>query len=309
MAMAMNLLMNSWIVTLVVIGAMIASSHPIFINLSKVNGKIPFTSTSVALMIELAKIFISLSFLLKDIMQNKPFILPSIELCFLYGVPSLLYCINNNLVTHAQLYMDPASFTVMSNLKIATTAIFYKFLINKDVSRNKWIAVFLLFLAGIVNSLGSLQKGANQENELYVTASGVYLVLLYCLISGLAGVYTEVVLKKYKDVSIHSQNLVLYIFGVVLNGFFNLLNSDMDNKGFFEGHSIWTFLIITTQAVNGIIISLVMKYSSSLTRLVMIGISIILSTVLSFFIFGYALHVYFICSFILTAVSLMLYAT
>jgi len=56
MAMAMNLLRNSWIVTLVVIGAMIASSHPIFINLSKVNGKIPFTSTSVALMIELAKV-------------------------------------------------------------------------------------------------------------------------------------------------------------------------------------------------------------------------------------------------------------
>ncbi|KAK3710034.1 hypothetical protein QZH41_012427, partial [Actinostola sp. cb2023] len=109
---------------------LIYGSHSILINLCKVDGKIPFNSAAVVLLIELAKLLFSLFFFIPEVMSGKVQN-PSIQTTLAFSVPAVLYCINNNIVVHIQLFLDPASFQVMSNLKITTTAILYWLFIKR----------------------------------------------------------------------------------------------------------------------------------------------------------------------------------
>ena len=58
----------------------------------------------------------------------------------------------------------------------------------------------------------------------------------------------------------------------------------------------------------GVIISLVMKHSSNIYRLFMIGAATILTTIISYFLFGYRVNGYFIISIITILVALFLYS-
>ncbi|XP_047140224.1 probable UDP-sugar transporter protein SLC35A4 isoform X3 [Hydra vulgaris] len=203
---------------MIISSILMASFHAIFINLAKVNGEITFSSASVALLIELLKLCISVLMLLKDAFLNKHSISINRKVMLLYIIPAFLYTANNNLVTHVQRFMDPGSFQILSNMKIATSVIFYRLIINRYVSRNKWLAVFFLFVASVLNSLG----GLNIKNDLslktvYVTKTGICLICLYSCISGFTGVFTEAVLKTYIETSINAQNSILYLYGILLN--------------------------------------------------------------------------------------------
>ena len=50
-----------------------------------------------------------------------------------------------------------------------------------------------------------------------------------------------------------------------------------------------------------------MKHSSNITRLFMIGASMVLTSILSYFIFNYTINIYFFLSFSIIIVALTLY--
>ncbi|XP_012555641.1 probable UDP-sugar transporter protein SLC35A4 isoform X2 [Hydra vulgaris] len=284
-----------------------ASFHAIFINLAKVNGEITFSSASVALLIELLKLCISVLMLLKDAFLNKHSISINRKVMLLYIIPAFLYTANNNLVTHVQRFMDPGSFQILSNMKIATSVIFYRLIINRYVSRNKWLAVFFLFVASVLNSLG----GLNIKNDLslktvYVTKTGICLICLYSCISGFTGVFTEAVLKTYIETSINAQNSILYLYGILLN-ILLYTSSSQSFQDFFRGFSLWTWLIVLTQAVNGIIISYVLKHSSTIVRMFIISFATVLTPLFSHFIFDLTLNSYFISSIVVVIFALYLH--
>ncbi|KAK3710035.1 hypothetical protein QZH41_012428 [Actinostola sp. cb2023] len=146
-------------------------------------------------------------------------------------------------------------------------------------------------------------------------------MLLYCTISGLAGVYTEYILKRQYQVSLHLQNSLLYTYGVVFNFWAFVVQhipasyEQQETKGtavvsdFFSGFSFWTFLIVVTQAVNGLIMSAVMKHASNITRLIIIACAMVVTTFLSVLVFSLQLNVYFVGAFILVIVALKFYHT
>jgi hypothetical protein len=117
---------------------------------------------------------------------------------------------------------------------------------------------------GIIDSAEGLQRPREEgwaQKKAFVTVRGLGLMLVYCAISGFAGVYTEVVLKSQPTQSYFVQGLKLYAFGVAVS----LLQawragalripSGLDTSGF----SSWTWAIILTQALNGLIYGAVMK--------------------------------------------------
>jgi len=71
--------------------------------------------------------------------------------------------------------------------------------------------------------------------------------------------------------------------------------------------SVANLYFLLLQAFNGLIISVIMKYLSNIVRLFMIGSSMILTTVLSYVIFGYNVDVYFAFSFLMVMSALFLY--
>lgn len=281
----------------------------------------------------------------------------SIRASFSFSIPAFLYFVNNNLAVYIQLYMDSTSYQMLSNLKILTTALLYYLIIGKRMSGIKWCSLAILFLSGVLYSLAnmkSLQSFVIDESELraiflshdsvnrlvidqrravvrqrpsesftrksgiYITETGFVLILVYCVLSGLSGVYNEYLLKLHYADSIYVQNAYLYAYGCVLNfvAYFAQSVSARDERlvvdgqvlsDFFDGFSMYTWVIVATQVFNGFLMSVVMKHASNITRLFVISCSLIVTTVLSVLVFSVHLNVYYYSCFAAIMLALYLY--
>ncbi|XP_071614628.1 probable UDP-sugar transporter protein SLC35A4 [Heliangelus exortis] len=268
----------------------IYGSHAPLLTLCKVDGVIPFSSTSVVVLVELTKLVFSLLFLLT---WDRELLGAAVSWHHVvpFALSALLYAANNNLVVHMQLFMDPSTYQVLSNLKIVSTALLYSLFLRQRLSLHKWVALFLLVAAGVSYSSGGLQDpGSPSKMQMHITPVGFLLLLVYCLISGLSAVYTEAILKT-QALPLSLQNLFLYFFGVLLNllGYF----WSSAERGFLEGFSSWVLLIVVSQALNGLIMSVVMKHSSNITRLFVISCSLLVNALLSVTLFNLQLTLLF----------------
>lgn len=269
---------------------LIYGSHAPLITLTKVDGQVPFSPSSCVVLIELAKLLISLATLVLSGRTSALHAPPRLGLVAPYAVPAILYAFNNNLVVLMQAYMDPSSYQVLSNLKIASTALLYSLCLGKRLRPAQWLALGLLMVAGVCHSYSSLDLEGPQRAEaeegprLHITAWGLFLVLVYCCVSGLAAVYTERVLKSQK-LPLSLQNLYLYMFGVAINGL-SSFSSVASDKSFLEGYSGVVWAIIAGQAANGLLMSVVLKHGSGITRLFVISSSMLVNALLSWAILG-----------------------
>ncbi|KAG9346718.1 hypothetical protein JZ751_007032 [Albula glossodonta] len=264
----------------------IYGSHAPLIALTKVDGRVPFSSSSCVVLIELAKLLTSLALLVTRDWPS-PGVSVSCRHVVPYALPALLYALNNNLVVLMQSHMDPSTFQVLGNLKIASTALLYSSCLGKRLRLRQWLALGLLMGAGVCHSYSTLElekEETTREAHLHVSAWGLLLVLTYCLISGLAAVYTELILKA-QHLPLSLQNLFLYIFGVSVNGVAHLSGASGD-RGFLEGYSPAVWVIVVGQAANGLLMSVVMKHGSSITRLFVISCSMLVNAAFSWAVLG-----------------------
>lgn len=295
-------------VALFVLMVLIYGSHAPLISLTKVDGQVPFSPSSCVVMIEFAKLVISLATLFLNGDTAAVRVPPPLALVAPYAVPALLYALNNNLVVLMQAHMDPSSYQILSNLKIACTAILYSFCLGKRLRPAQCSALGLLMIAGFSHTYISLDldnTGLGESSGLHITAWGLFLILVYCFVSGLAAVYTEWMLKSQK-LPLSLQNLYLYVFGVAINGISSAFSVRSD-KGFLEGYSGLAWLIIAGQAVNGLLMSVVLKHGSGITRLFVISCSMLVNVVLSWAFLGLQLNPFFLIPVCMIGLAAYLY--
>ncbi len=138
------------------------------------------------------------------------------------------------------------------------------------------------------------------------------MIFIYCTLSGLAGVYNEWILKKHYSVSLHLQNIYLYTYGFLLNlllaiGLPLLTSQSLHQVNPFEGFSIYTWLVIATQSLNGLFMSVLIKHTSNIIRLFVISFSLIVTTLLSLLVLHLTLNFYFFISFAAMVCAVWLY--
>ena len=135
-------------------------SYSVLVHLCEKNGAIAFSSTTMNFILEFAKLIFSISALLVSTPIGSSYCPSAIQLIswfrrsLPYSIPGILYFINNNLAVHMQLLMDPASYQILSNFKIFTTAILYRLIMKHKLSRQQWFALTLLFFGALAYSLG-----------------------------------------------------------------------------------------------------------------------------------------------------------
>ncbi|XP_056021721.1 probable UDP-sugar transporter protein SLC35A4 isoform X2 [Ostrea edulis] len=231
-----------------------------------------------------------------------------------YAVPGLLYSASNNLSMMMQVYMDPTTFQVLSNLKIGITAVLYWGFLRRPLTLRQWIAVGILTMAGTLDSYGSYVSKGKNFSELYITITGLVMIIAQCVVSGMASVYAEYILKKQKEMSLHFQNIMLYTWLIIINTSFwiyeEVVHEDKDNTGkfhLFRGYTLPTWMIVVTQVYVGLAMSFILKHGSNITRLFVVSSSLSVTTVLSVLVFGLHLNSFFFTSLGLLLVSLYLF--
>ncbi|CAL5347996.1 unnamed protein product [Camellia sinensis] len=303
-------------VLLVVGDCVLVGLQPILVFMSKVDGSFKFSPISVNFLTECAKVLFAIVMLLlqarRQKVGEKPVLTVSIFVQAarnnaLLAVPALLYAINNYLKFIMQLYFNPATVKMLSNLKGLGNCCFAKDNNEASVFHNSgWEALALLLIGISINQLRSLPEGATALGLPVATSAYVY-TLIFVTVPSLASVYNEYALKSQYDTSIYLQNLFLYGYGAIFN-FLGILVTAMvkgpSSFDIFEGHSKATMLLIFNNAAQGILSSFFFKYADTILKKYSSTVATIFTGIASAALFGHTLTINFMLGITVVFISM-----
>jgi len=237
-------------------------------------------------------------------------------------IPSLIYLLQNSVRYVAISNLTAPIYEVTFQCKLLTTAVVSVLMLQRRYSAKQWACLVILVVGVSVVVLGAHEEskggggknqnerdGANSEN-LFL---GLIAITVVCLCSAFGGVYFEKVLKRptseggqYRaPVSMWMRNMQMAFFSVC----FALLNmmresdreqsGEMDNdnnpitKPFMHGFTKCVYFVILLQAGGGLLVAAVIKYADNVLKDMATGVSILLSTIVSTFLFGTILSLQF----------------
>ncbi|EDO43895.1 predicted protein, partial [Nematostella vectensis] len=228
----------------------------------------------------------------------------------LMAVPALIYTVQNNLQYVAISNLDAAVFQVTYQLKILSTALMSVLMLKKHLSKMQWFSLMLLFV-GV--SIVQLQDNGNQlkthhsikQNSLL----GLAAVVASCICSGFAGVYFEKTLKATQT-PLWARNLQLAFFGAII-ALLGVAYNDgaaVKQKGFFFGYGPLVYGIVFSQVFGGLLVGIVVKYADNILKGFAAAVAIVLSCIMSVYMFGFKLSVEFVSGASLVIIAIVLYS-
>lgn len=222
-------------------------------------------------------------------------------------VPSLIYVLQNNLLYVSAANLDAATYQVTYQLKILTTAIFAVTMLKKRLLTTQWTSLFIL-VCGV--ALVQLSQGG-ESRVLSVAQNrilGFSAALAACLLSGFAGIFFEKMLKT-SDLSVWMRNIQLSILSLPLSLITSFVSdgNDIFEKGFFFGYDLFVYFLVLLQACGGLIVAIVVKYSDNILKGFATSLAIILSCIVSIYLFNFQLTIQFSLGTFFVIISVFLY--
>lgn len=244
-----------------------------------------YNPTSVVLVAELLKFFISFIGAYRSNLIDSEFFNKYIDQDFWkYGVPAFIYVVQNNLVFYCLMYMNVTAYTILSQLKILTTGVFFCFILKKKLTNLQWVSLLLLCVGCATTQLSS------GEGETFsVSSTGLILLGIIVSLSALAGVINEFLLKnvgKGANSNLHIQNMKLYFFGIVINILASLYTVTNITQ-LFIGYNFLAFSISFMLAITGLAVSAAMKYANVIVKTFAASLAMVLTSVVSILLFNF----------------------
>jgi drug/metabolite transporter (DMT)-like permease len=206
-------------VLLVVADCLLIGAQPILVYMSKVDGKFLFSPVSVNFLTEIVKVFFAICMLLWQAQRQRPgeksllspvVILQAARKNYLLAVPACLYAVNNYLKFVMQLYFNPATVKMLSNLKVLVIALLLKIVMKRRFSVMQWEALTLLLIGISVNQLHTTPEGTTVFGVPLQMVAYIY-TLIFVTVPSMASVFNEYALKSQFDTSVHLQVFFLCI--------------------------------------------------------------------------------------------------
>nr|VDD10415.1 unnamed protein product [Brassica rapa] len=238
----------------------------------------------------------------------------------LLAVPALLYAINNYLKFTMQLYFNPATVKMLSNLKVLVIAVLLKMVMKRRFSIIQWEALALLLIGISVNQLRSLPEGATAIG--IPLATGAYIcTIIFVTVPSMASVFNEYALKSQYDTSIYLQvsyclligyyfllqNLFLYGYGAIFN-FLGILATVIykgpESFDILQGHSRATVFLIMNNAAQGILSSFFFKYADTILKKYSSTVATIFTGIASAALFGHVITMNFLLGISIVFISM-----
>ncbi|XVE62115.1 hypothetical protein DITRI_Ditri06bG0093200 [Diplodiscus trichospermus] len=302
-------------VLLVVGDCVLVGFQPILVYMSKVDGHFMFSPISVNFLTEVAKVLFAVFMLILQARHQKVGEKPLLSIStfmqaarnnVLLAVPALLYAINNYLKFIMQLYFNPATVKMLSNLKVLVIAVLLKIIMRRRFSVIQWEALALLLIGISVNQLRSLPEGTTALG-LHVTMGAYIYTLIFVTVPSLASVYNEYALKSQYETSIYLQNLFLYGYGAIFN-FLAILGTAVvkgpSSFDILQGHSKATMFLICNNAAQGILSSFFFKYADTILKKYSSTVATIFTGIASAALFGHTLTMNFVLGISIVFISM-----
>ncbi|XP_065019981.1 CMP-sialic acid transporter 5-like isoform X2 [Musa acuminata AAA Group] len=283
-------------VMLVVGDCILVGLQPILVYMSKVDGSFKFSPISVNFLTEGTKVLFAIMMLLFQAARNN----------ILLAVPAFLYAINNYLKFIMQLYFNPATVKMLSNLKVLVIAVLLKTIMRRRFSIIQWEALALLLIGISVNQLRSLPEGTTALGLPVATGAYMY-TLIFVTVPSLASVYNEYALKSQFETSIYLQNLFLYGYGAIFNFIAIIGIAVLKGTSSFhilEGHSKATMFLICNNAAQGILSSFFFKYADTILKKYSSTVATIFTGIASAALFGHTLTMNFVLGISIVFISM-----
>lgn len=225
------------------------------------------------------------------------------------AVPSIVYYVQNNLIYLGATHLDAATTQVTYQLKILTTAVFSVIVLKKRLYSHQWLALLVLFIGVALVQLVQISKPSGSQSQEQNPVVGFFAILTACVLSGFAGVYFEKILKSSSEVSLWIRNIQLSAIAIPF-GLLQVFVTDSElvsEKGFFYGYTLLTWIVVLLQAQGGLLVAVVVKYADNILKGFATSLSIIISCVVSIYIFNFELSIQFVMGATLVIGSIFLY--
>lgn len=305
-------------VTFMLGGAVMMTIAPMLAALSlNSEGKYDYSVVSAVFFSEMGKLVLSSAFLYVEVAaaggvkgNNPRFAMnaASFKSLLLYAVPAAIYFVNNLLSVYALQYISVTDNQVLSQLKIVCTAVLFRVIMGKELSAYQWISILQLTCGCATSQLPSAGAAAPSQQQHDSSMLGAMMTLASCGLSSLAGIYSEQLLKGSSD-SIHWQNIQLYSWGVVFNlaGMFVQDSAEISQKGLLGGYNGFTVAYVVSTALNGLVISAILKYADNIVRVYAHSLAMVVTMVLYTIFFHHPPTVQLLLGLVMVVTSMVQY--
>lgn len=180
-------------------------------------------------------------------------------------------------------------------------------MLRKKLFSTQWGSLFIL-VCGV--ALVQLSQGGEtrvitvEQNR----SLGFAAALGACILSGFAGIYFEKMLKT-SDLSVWMRNIQLSLLSLPLSLITSFANDNagISEKGFFFGYDSFVYFLVLLQAGGGLIVAVVVKYADNILKGFATSLAIVLSCMVSIYLFSFQLTLQFSFGTILVIISVFLY--
>lgn len=232
-----------------------------------------------------------------------------------------IYTVQKNLIYLAVSNLDAVMFQMTYQAKILTTALFSVVLLKRKLTCQQIQGLLILTLAVVLVQLDKVDAKLSESHQEQHRGVGLLAVFSACCTSGFGGVYFELVLKPRTNPadgllsppppppSVWAKNLQLSIFAFIIALITALIKDHQAilSDGFFQGYSPLVVLVITLQALGGLVVAATIKYADNILKNFASASSIVTSALFSALVFGFQISRLFLVSSLLVFISMWVY--
>ena len=219
-------------------------------------------------------------------------------------------------------------YTVTSQMKIFTTAVFSVIFLGRDISSAKWRALSLLVVACILVASpsfneclcdnddalegGDNKSSSSKKHSTMETLLGVGCILVMTTISGFSAAYFEGMLKTETEgkVTIWERNFQLALYSSLLLTWvvvYDLQNAPGNETVFFRGWTLNTIIIAVIQALGGMLVAATLKYADAILKVLATAGSIVISSLFGWVLLGGSMDMFVVLGGISTILAIANY--
>jgi len=263
-----------------------------------------------------------------------------------YLIPAGLYALGDVLTYVNLRVFDPATLHLLGEMKLVVTAIVHQQLFRRMLHKFHWLALIIITAGCVLKALDSMelsnassialedintQTNSTADSDQDITS--IYhhptptilnysLIGIHILITTIAGVFNEKLLKDKASICINLQNLCLYFDGILLLSFGMILEgiSNDDNKSISETFISYTSLVTLfsqpavasmaiIMSIGGIVTSRFLKIFDSIRKSVATALVVVSLPLLSRLIFHTPITVKMIVSILMVVLGMNIYTS